>query len=145
VATALAVATDVPPLASQRVVAHLQALGLTVRVLPSSPESVLAVPAEARLLLWSPEVPEAELALEELADLAAAPAAARASLDAAALEPDLDRRRAHLHRAETALGSEHVLVPLIAVPLAFGDRRGVHGFKIDLAGRLVLEDAWVEP
>jgi ABC-type transport system substrate-binding protein len=145
-ACTLAVATDVPPLASQRVVAHLQALGLGVRVLPSPPETAQAVPAEARLLLWSPEVPEAALALEELASLApAAPPAARAALDEAAAEPDVDRRRALLHRAEGALRTEHVLVPLSAVPVAFGGGRGVHDFDVDLAGRLVLEDAWVEP
>jgi hypothetical protein len=104
------------------------------------------VPAEARLLLWSPEVPEAALALEELASLApAAPPAARAALDEAAAEPDVDRRRALLHRAEGALRTEHVLVPLSAVPVAFGGGRGVHDFDVDLAGRLVLEDAWVEP
>lgn len=141
----LAVATDVPPLVSQRVVAHLAALGLGVRVLPSAPGTVLAVPADARLLLWSPEVSEAGLALEELAAVAPEVPAARAALDAAAVEPDLDQRRLQLHRAEAALRAQQVLVPLGAVPVRFGGRRAVNDLRIDLTARLVLENAWVEP
>jgi ABC-type transport system substrate-binding protein len=141
----LAVGTDVPPLLSQRVVAHLITLGLTVRVLPANPASVREVPASARLLLWSPELPEAGLALEELAALASHPPGAQDPLAAAARELDLDRRRVLLYRAEAALRAENILVPLGSVPLSFGGRAGVHGARLDLSGRLSLEDAWTEP
>lgn len=142
---AMAVGRDVPPLVSQRIVAHLSALGLAVRVVPAGPSAVASAPAPARLLLWSPEVPEAGLALRELATLAPAPLAAREALAAAELEADLDRRRAQLHRAEAALRADRVLLPLATVPSPFAVRSGVHGASVDLAGRLRLEDAWVEP
>jgi ABC-type transport system substrate-binding protein len=141
----MAVSTDVPPLLSQRVVAHLVTLGLSVRVVPSDPATVRQVPASARLLLWSPEIPESGLALEELADLARHPSGARDLLAAAARELDLDRRRVLLYRAEAGLRAETVLVPLSSVPLSFGGRAGVHGARLELTGRLCLEDAWIEP
>ncbi len=141
----MAVGKDVPPLLSQRVVAHLVTLGLTVRVVPGNPATVPEVTASARLLLWSPEVPEAGLALEELAAQAPYPSGARALLAAAAHELDLDRRRVLLYRAEADLRAENRLVPLGSVPLAFGGRPGVHGPRVDLTGRLCLEDAWIEP
>jgi len=141
----LAVGLDVPPVASQRVVAHLTTLGLRVAVVPSSPATVLAAPTHARLSMWSPEVPEAGLALAELAALAHPGPAAREALAAALDETDPARRRARLHRAEAALRSEWVLVPLASVPVSYRIRPGVHGAAVDLGGRLVLEDAWVEP
>ena len=141
----LAVGRDVPPLVSQRVVAHLTTLGLRVAVVPSSPAGVVSAPTHARLLLWSPEVPEAGLALQELSTLAPAPPAARAELAAALDETDLARRRARLHRAEAALRAPWVLLPLASVPVSYRTRPGVHGGVVDLAGRLVLENAWVEP
>jgi ABC-type transport system substrate-binding protein len=141
----LAVGLDVPPVASQRVVAHLATLGLRVAVVPSSPATVLAAPTHARLLMWCPEVPEAGLALAELAALAHPGAAAREELAAALDETEPARRRARLHRAEAALRSEWVMVPLATVPVSYRTRPGVHGAAVDLAGRLVLEDAWVEP
>jgi hypothetical protein len=144
-AITMAVANDVPPLLSQRVVAHLVTLGLTVRVVPGDPAAVREAPASARLLLWSPELPEAGLALEELAALAPDPSGARTPLAAAARELDLDRRRILLYRAEGGLRQENILVPLGSVPLAFGGRPGVHGPHLDLTGRLGLEDAWIEP
>ena len=141
----LAVGLDVPPVASQRVVAHLTALGLRVGVVPSSPATVVAAPTHARLVMWSPEVPEAGLALAELAALARPGPAAWAELGGALDETEPARRRARLHRAEAALRSEWVLVPLASVPVSYRTRPGVHGAAIDLGGRLVLEDAWVEP
>ena len=141
----LAVGLDVPPVASQRIVAHLTALGLRVAVVPSSPATVLAAPTHARLLMWSAEVPEAGLALAELAALARPGPAAREELAAALDETEPARRRVRLHRAEAALRSECVLVPLASVPVSYRTRPGVHGAAIDLGGRLVLEDAWVEP
>lgn len=141
----LAVSLDVPPVASQRVVAHLTTLGLRVAVVPSSPATVLAAPTHARLLMWTPEVPEAGLALAELAALTHPSPATREELTAALDETDPARRRARLHRAEAALRSEWVLVPLASVPVSYRTRPGVHGAAVDLGGRLVLEDAWVEP
>jgi MarR-like DNA-binding transcriptional regulator SgrR of sgrS sRNA len=141
----MVVARDVPPLVSQRVVASLGAAGLRVDVRPADPGEARATGAAARLLLWSPEVPEAGLALEELAALVPPPAEALEALDAARREPGLDRRRALLLRADAALRSQDVLVPLAAAPVACATRRGVHGLKVDLGGRVALEDAWVEP
>ena len=141
----LAVGRDVPPVASQRIVAHLTTLGLRVGVVPSSPATVVAAPTHARLVMWSPEVPEAGLALAELAALARPDPAAREELAGALDETEPSRRRARLHRAEAALRSEWVLVPLASVPVSYRARSGVHDATIDLGGRLVLEDAWVEP
>jgi hypothetical protein len=141
----MAVSTDVPPLLSQRVVAHLVALGFGVRVVPASPATLAAIPASACLFPFSPEVPEAGLALEELYALGPPLPAARSLLDAAAREADLDRRRVILYRAEATLRQENVLVPLASIPLALGGRPGIHRLTLDLAGRPSLEDAWVEP
>lgn len=141
----MAVDMDVPPLLSQRVVAHLGALGFDVRVLPVSPANVGGLPAHARLRLFSPTVPEARLALLELADEAPPVPAALQALAEAAREPDADRRRLDVLRAEGALRAEAVLIPLASVPVSFGGRSRVHGARVDLTGRLVLEDAWAEP
>ena len=109
---------------------------------PASPNQA---PTHARLVMWSPEVPEAGLALAELAALARPGPAAREELAGALDETEPSRRRARLHRAEAALRSEWVLVPLASVPVSYRARSGVHDATIDLGGRLVLEDAWVEP
>jgi ABC-type transport system substrate-binding protein len=141
----LAVAEDVPPLASQRVVATLDALGLRTTVRPVSPDGVMKARAQARLFLWSPEVPEPGLALRELAGLAPVSRVTRDAMEAAEWELDLDRRRAALEEAEAALRAERILVPLCRVAAAFAARPGVHGARLDAAGRLRLEDAWTEP
>ena len=140
----LAVGRDVPPLVSQRIVAHLTTLGLRVAVVPSSPAAVLAAPTHAHLVMWTPEVPEAGLALRELSTLAPA-ASAAPELQAALDEADPARRRAKLHRAEAALRSDWVLLPLASIPVTYRTRAGIHGAVIDLSGRLLLENAWVEP
>lgn len=141
----MTVATDVPPLVSQRIVAYLAVLGLQVEAIPCSPAAARTAAAPARLLLWSPEVPEPGLALRELSALSTPVRAAQDALEAAARERDPDRRRVELHRAEAALRAEGVLVPLASVPVSFGARHGLHGARVDMAGRLVLEDAWIEP
>ncbi len=141
----LAVARDVPRLASQRVVAHLGALGLRVTALPVEPGAVGPPGAAARLLLFIPEVPEAELALLELRRLAPSAAAADEPLAQASLERDPNRRRVLLYRAEAALRARDSLVPLAATPLSLVARPGVHGARVDQRGRLILEDAWLEP
>jgi ABC-type transport system substrate-binding protein len=141
----LAVGKDVPPLVSQRVVAHLTDVGFEVQVVPTSPSTLFAVPAAARLALWTPEVAEPGLALEELAALAPPVAEVRDALAAAARETDPDARRRLIHRAESALRDEGVLVPLASVPVSVASRPGIHGARVDLSGRLLLEDAWLEP
>src|SRR4029079_12546637 len=66
-AATLAVSREVPSLVSQRVLAHLTELGLQVSADPRPPSRVLeGPPAALRLWLWTPEVPEAGLALEGL-------------------------------------------------------------------------------
>lgn len=141
----LAVADDVPPLVSQRVVASLDSLGLRTTAMPVSPDAAPTARAQARLFLWSPEVPEAGLALSELAALAPVSRLALEAVAAAEWELDLDRRRAALEEAEAALRADRILVPLCLVPVSYGARPGVHGVRLDAAGRLLLEDAWTEP
>jgi len=141
----MAVGADVPPLLSQRIVASLGAVGLRVDARAVPPATVATAPAAARLFLWSPEVAEAGLALSELAALVPRTAAVDEVLAAAAREHDLDRRRALLHRAEGELRARNVLVPVASAPVSYRARSGVHGLRVDPAGRLVLEDAWREP
>jgi MarR-like DNA-binding transcriptional regulator SgrR of sgrS sRNA len=141
----MAVGRDVPALVSQRIVASLGAVGLRVEAAAVDPALAATAPAAARLFLWSPEVAEAGLALHEIASLAPRVAGVAEGLAAAAREPDLDRRRALLHGAEAALREQDVLIPVAAVPVSFRARSGVHGLRVDLSGRLVLEDAWREP
>jgi len=66
----LAVGSDVPAPVSQRIVAHLDALGLRVTATPVEPGAARAARAAARLLLFTPEVAEPALAIAELATLA---------------------------------------------------------------------------
>lgn len=141
----LAVGRDVPPLVSQRVVAHLLDLGLSVDAV-AEPASEPGPPgAELRLLLFLPEVAEPGLALEEMAALAPPVPAAVQALEAAGRETDADRRRAILMRAEEALHAEALLAALAAFPLAPAGVTGVHGLRVDATGRLLIEDAWREP
>jgi MarR-like DNA-binding transcriptional regulator SgrR of sgrS sRNA len=141
----LAVEREVPPLASQRLVALLSELGLRLRVVPASPSAARAAPVGLRLFAWSPQVPEAALALREISALAGAPASVLEAISAAAQEPDADRRRARLHRAEEALRDSRLVVSLGIAPVSAATRAGVHGIAVDDTGRIRLEDAWVEP
>jgi MarR-like DNA-binding transcriptional regulator SgrR of sgrS sRNA len=144
-AVALSVAEDVPALVAQRVVASLDVLGLRTRATAVDPAAAPTARGHARLFLWSPEVPEPGLALSELAALAPVSRVALDALVAAEQELDLDRRRGLLREAEAALRADRLLVPLCSVPVSVATRPGVHGVRLDAAGRLVLEDAWVEP
>lgn len=141
----MAVGMDVPPLVSQRIVASLGAVGLRVEAVAVAPADAMTASEAARLFLWSPEVPEAGLALHELAALAPRVAEVEEALTAAGRELDLDRRRALLHAAEAALREQDRLIPVASVPVSFRARGGVHGLRVDLSGRLMLEDAWREP
>ena len=139
----LAVSSDVPAVVSQRVVAYLGAAGLQAAAAEATPDTVWTVPAAARLVAWTPEVPDPLLALEELAGFVAG--AGRDALARAGLETDPDRRETLLHKAEASLRSQAIVVPLAALPLGYRSRPGVHGISVDVGGRIRLEDAWVEP
>jgi MarR-like DNA-binding transcriptional regulator SgrR of sgrS sRNA len=139
----LRVSSDVPQSASQRVVAHLSALGLEVQAVAAPVAST--APGSPRLVVWYPEVAEAGLALEELAALAGSAAAVHTALEAADSVRDFDRRRADLQRIEESLRATHVLVPLARLPLPLGARSGVHALRATASGALVVENAWVEP
>jgi MarR-like DNA-binding transcriptional regulator SgrR of sgrS sRNA len=144
-ALTLAVSTDVPPLVSQRVVAHLGALGLAVKVAPGAPDATLTSQAAARLVLWSPEIADSGAALQELAGLGArAGDETRRILEAAHMLTG-EAWSAELARAEDALLATHTLIPLAAVPVEIHARPGVHGLRIDAGGVLHLEDAWRQP
>jgi MarR-like DNA-binding transcriptional regulator SgrR of sgrS sRNA len=145
-AATLAVSREVPSMVSQRVVAHLSDLGLQVAAEPRAPSRVLGgPPAALRLWIWSPEVPEPGLALQELAGLLPPQPAVSEALAAAAAEMDLDRRRAHLYRAEAALRATGLLVPLAAVPVSYRAAVRLQDVHVNAAGRVSLEDAWWEP
>ena len=144
-AVRMAVGSDVPALVSQRIIASLGAVGLRVEAQAVAPAQARTASAAMRLVLWTPEVAEAGLALHELARLAPRAPGAFEALAEAGRELDHDRRRALLHRAQAALLDENVLIPVAAVPVSFGVRPGLHGLRIDLSGRLILEDAWREP
>jgi ABC-type transport system substrate-binding protein len=141
----LRVGREVPPLVSQRIVAHLLDLGLSVEAVTQSEPAGRPARAELRLFLFLPEVAEPGLILEELAALVPPVPEAREALESARSELDPARRRALLARAEEALLTEAVLIPLAGFPLAPRAVEGVHGLRVTPAGRLVLEDAWREP
>jgi hypothetical protein len=135
----------VSPLLSQRIVAQLGAIGLEVLVTPESPPAAAAAATPARLLLWTAEVPEPGLALEELAGLVSCGPEAAAAIAEVTRETNLERRQALLQRADAALREQGTLLPLALAPVTLGLRRGVHGARVDASGRPLLEDAWVEP
>jgi MarR-like DNA-binding transcriptional regulator SgrR of sgrS sRNA len=143
-AVALDVDDAVPPLLSQRVVACLASLGLRVQVRSAPGGEVRRSTVAARLLLFLPELAEPGIVLREAA-LLARTAALAAALDAADALADAAARRARLRELEAALLAERSLLPLLSLPLAVAVRDGVHGLRFDAAGRLVLEDAWLQP
>jgi hypothetical protein len=143
-AITLGVEEGVPPLASQRVVATLGALGLRVAAAARPAAEVRTASDLARLMLFVPEVNEPLLALRELRAFTAARSSADEALDAAEREPEGDVRRALLAKAEGALRDERSVLALVRLPTSFGAGRGIHGLRLELDGRLVLEDAWRE-
>ncbi len=141
----LAIANDVAPTISQRVVALLSEGGFDVRLAARRTAGARRVPPDARLLLFVPEVAEAGLALHELAALGLASPEAEQDLAAARLETGLDRRRAWLLAAEQALRADGTRVALAALPLRVAGAAKLHGLRLDAAGRLLAEDAWRAP
>jgi len=144
-AITLAVQRDVGAAVSQRVVARLAATGLRVDVTPVSAAEVRDSAAQARLLLFLPEVPERGLVLREWIELAGAPEQRRAAWLGAAEELDPQRRRAALGALETDILRDLRVLPLASVPFGVEARPRVQGLGFDAAGRLVLENAWVLP
>ena len=127
---------DVPLTLSRRVVALLASLG--VRVSVAAP----GARANARLLRFSPEVPERALQMRELLVLAAAAPDRLGALEAADALPDPAARREALDRIAAGLEGERSCLALVGLPLGFAARDGVHGARFDAASRLVLEDVW---
>jgi ABC-type transport system substrate-binding protein len=127
----LAVDPSLPPLASQRVVAHLAALGITAEVRTASPDSVRDAPADARLLIFEPELPDAWLGLQELGALVGGPSPGASEPGDA---PGLERR----------LLSSATLVPLARLARTTEIAPTVHG--LDIRGYTTrLEDTWTLP
>lgn len=117
---AVVVSSDVPPLASQRVLALLSAAGVKATIAARDPESARTARAPLRLLAWTPEVAEPALALAELAALVGGDA-----------------------RVSELRGDARV-VALAALPLPAVTARGLRGVAVSRNGRLVVEDAWLE-
>lgn len=128
------------PLASQRAVAHLVALGYRVNVVPLSPDAVVSTPADARLLLWCPEVDEPLLALHELALLAGT--LKPQQLAAFATEAAHGPRHATLDEQERGALAASAVVPLALAPLA-AIGAGSVGVNVAPTGALLLESAWL--
>jgi ABC-type transport system substrate-binding protein len=141
----MVVSCEVPPLVSQRVVAVLATLGIAATVEPLPARAAVSAHAPVRLVAWTPEVPEAGLALAALATLAAPPRAVADALRDAERTLDPAQRRGLLAQAESLWRAERVLVPLGTAPVPYRVRHGVHGVAVDMAGALRLDDAWVEP
>ncbi|MBN2369716.1 MAG: ABC transporter substrate-binding protein [Vicinamibacteria bacterium] len=139
----LAVSESVPRLASQRVVAHLSALGLAVRVEVVALSAARWPSAHARLSAFIPEVAEPHLALHEMAHLAGAPEAVMALLREARGEIDADRRATILRAAHDDLLRNNTLIPLAVLPESFAASPRLAGLRTDRDGDPVLEDVWI--
>jgi ABC-type transport system substrate-binding protein len=137
----LAVDRSLPPLISQRIVAHLAVLGLTARVQPQGADDVRTSRADLRLLLFEPELPEAGLALNELAGL---DPQLRDVAAAAALETDETRRQELAREGERLLLESGAFLPLARLVQAPALAGTVHGVA-QTPGALRIEDAWLEP
>jgi extracellular solute-binding protein (family 5) len=135
-AIVLAVDRSLPPLASQRIVAHLDALGFVALVRPMEPSALRAASAEARLLLFEPEIDEPVLAVHELATMVQA-----AEVPLAALESDPAVRLAMALEWEQRLRSQGSLIPLARLSRSTEVAAHVFGVRADGA-TLRVEDAW---
>ena len=132
----LVVDRSLPPLASQRIVAHLDALGFTTTVKAVEPAMVRRTAAEARLLLFEPEIEEPVLAVHELASLFEP-----AEVPLAALEPDPGARHAMALELEERLRATGTLIPLARLSRSTEIGAHVKGVRAD-GHTLRLEDAW---
>jgi len=128
------------PLASQRVVAYFVALGYRVNVSVLSPDAVVSTPADARLLLWCPEVNEPLVALHELALLAGA--LRPQQLAALAAEAARGPQHANIDEQERSVLASGTVVPLALAPMAAIGTNPV-GVNVAPTGVLLLESAWL--
>jgi hypothetical protein len=139
VALILAVDRTLPRLASQRIVAHLADIGLAPQVLPVDPETVRDVPADARLMLFEPELSEPVLALHELASIVET-----ADVPVAAMEADPRARQAMALEIEQRLLGAAALIPLARLSRSTDAGPHVQGLRTE--GHTVhVEDAWTLP
>lgn len=139
----LQVASDVPDEVGQRVVATLAAAGLQVAPRTVSPLATLAR-AGSHLLVWTPQVSEPSIALEELAALAGGPPALLARIAAARRIADPEARRTALSRVDQALREEATVIPIAWTAVDVRADPRAHGIALR-GGTVVLEDTWVEP
>ena len=139
-AIVLNVDSSIDPLTSQRVVAHLVALGHRVRVVVLSPDAVVSSPADARLLLWCPEVDDALLALHELALLSHALNAPEQA--ALAVESTPTAGRPTRDELERSILATHTVLPLAVAPLAAIGPKLIAA-RVTTGGLLLLEDVWL--
>jgi MarR-like DNA-binding transcriptional regulator SgrR of sgrS sRNA len=139
----LAVEQGIAPSASQRVAAHILALGYDVKVAVGAPGTLSTAAADGRLVLWTPELDEPLHTLAELISLSGAEGLLSELVSVAALDTASARREAALARLERALLDSAAVVPLAATPtLAVGHRRVV-GTQSGPTGRPTLEDTWL--
>jgi ABC-type transport system substrate-binding protein len=132
----LAVDRTLPPLASQRIVAHLADLGLTASVRAVEPGEVRRTAAEVRLLLFEPELAEPVLAVHEAASLFEPGA-----VPPAAFESDPGARHAMALELEERLRANGTLIPLARLSRSTEAAPHVRGARAD-AYTLRIEDAW---
>jgi ABC-type transport system substrate-binding protein len=135
----LAVDRALPPLASQRIVAHLAALGLTTSVRAVDASALRQTAAEAHLILFEPEIDEPVLAVHELASLLEP-----ADVPVAALEASAAVREAMALDLEERLRAEATLIPLARLARATETSGRVRGVRAE-GHTLRVEDAWTVP
>jgi MarR-like DNA-binding transcriptional regulator SgrR of sgrS sRNA len=140
-AVTLAVDDAVPAAASQRVVAHLLALGYLPKTQVVPADRLAQVEADARLLVWTAEVDDPLCALHELASLAHLDAAAR--VRDARRAPVAATRPALLAASQRAILETHTVIPLAATPVFALGSAHLMGMDVSPGGRLLLEEAWL--
>lgn len=132
----LAVDRTLPPLASQRIVAHLADLGLEANVRAVEPGEVRRAAAEVRLMLFEPEIQEPVLTVHEAASLFEA-----GGVPPAAFEADPAARHAMALELEERLRANGTLIPLARFSRSTEAAPHVHGTRAE-AYTLRVEDTW---
>ncbi len=140
----LVVASDVAPLASQRVVAQMLALRHDPHVVVVAPDALMSSEGDAHLGFWLPDVQRPSLIVAEAASIAGLSSVERAAEAAAAVD-DPDARLAGVRAAECDLLADGAAIPLALAPLTATLDRRLRDAVIDEGGRLELENAWLAP
>jgi MarR-like DNA-binding transcriptional regulator SgrR of sgrS sRNA len=141
----LAVSDDVPPLASQRVVAHLASLGLSVRIEVVGSSDKRPSSCHAQLTVFWPEVADPFLALHELRSKVSATGSINQALEMAHRETDERRRLAHLSAVQNEILASGVVVPIAYISTSCVAAPHLHGLRWSRGSELLLEDAWIAP